>query len=236
MADPSHWTYASLPKGEDDLAQGDILQPSEELRALFHDVHKHFDDDKYLAFIVASQTCDLARRKGEPEPKAKYIALATVRSLSSVAPGLFESIGKAITPGVFAASAKPRALELLKRIFNQNEQALGLFYLHPDTAVGIGEPAVAFLRVTVSVRAQHYPTLTQARSGRFKEEFRAKLGWLLGNLYARPATPDWQPVFVMPRVGSTRIRSRCLTIARTESHLEALDPYRPRSSRHEGCF
>jgi hypothetical protein len=133
----------------------------------------------------------LVRRKGEPEPKARYIALAAVRSLAQVVPKLFESVQRPFVPGVFPASAKGRACDLLERIFNQNEQALGLFFLHADGAVDIWEHAVAVLRVTVAVKCQHYSILTEARSGRLKEDFRAKLGWLLGNLYARPATPDW---------------------------------------------
>jgi hypothetical protein len=51
--------------------------------------------------------------------------------------------------------------------------------------------AVAMLRVSVSVRSDHYQTLVDARTGRLKPAFQAKLGWLLGNLYDRPATPDW---------------------------------------------
>jgi hypothetical protein len=33
--------------------------------------------------------------------------------------------------------------------------------------------------------------LVSARRGRLKPEFQAKFGWLIGNLYARPATTDW---------------------------------------------
>ncbi|TEX44782.1 MAG: hypothetical protein CFR70_12735 [Rhodocyclaceae bacterium] len=63
--------------------------------------------------------------------------------------------------------------------------------MYPDGDLKLGEEAVAMLRVTVSVRSQHYEILTRARVGGLKPEFQAKLGWLLGNLYNRPATPDW---------------------------------------------
>ena len=46
--------------------------------------------------------------------------------------------------------------------------------------------------MTVALRAEHYEVLRQARRGRLTPEFRAKLGWLIGNLYVRPATQDWQ--------------------------------------------
>jgi len=44
-----HWTYAEILEGSD-LQQGDVLQPTDELRGLFGEVHKHFCDPKYLAF------------------------------------------------------------------------------------------------------------------------------------------------------------------------------------------
>jgi hypothetical protein len=43
----------------------------------------------------------------------------------------------------------------------------------------------------VALRADHYNAIKDARTGRLAPEFRAKLGWLIGNLYSRPATPDW---------------------------------------------
>lgn len=92
---------------------------------------------------------------------------------------------------IFRTSDKADARRLLERVLNQNEQSMGLFFLHEDTEAGIGEPAVAFLRVAVALRSEHYEALREARIGRITPEFRAKLGWLIGNLYVRPATPDW---------------------------------------------
>ena len=43
------------------------------------------------------------------------------------------------------------------------EQKLGLFYLFPDGEIGIGENAVAFLRISVAFRAEHYNLMTRAR-------------------------------------------------------------------------
>jgi hypothetical protein len=80
----------------------------------------------------------------------------------------------------------------LKRILDQNEQALGLFYLHPDTAIKIAVPSVALLQVSIAVRAEeHYEKLMLSREGRLSVEFQSKLGWLIGNLFSRVATPDW---------------------------------------------
>jgi hypothetical protein len=186
---PPHWTYADFePTAE--LEQGDILQSTEPLRKVFGEVHPHFRQEKYLGFLVATQSCDLVRH-GE-FPKASYINLAAIRSLSQVINKVLAEVVTPAAAGVFPISGKGDAHRLLERVLNQNEQAIGLFFLHTDLdRARIAEPAVAFLRITVALRAEHYEILRAARVGRLTPEFRAKLGWLLGNLYARPATPDW---------------------------------------------
>jgi hypothetical protein len=184
-----HWTYARF-EVTSDLKQGDILHPTPELREIFAEVHPHFMDEKYAAFLVATQSCDLVLRRGGP--KAPYVTLVTVRPLAQVASALLEATLTPITSKVFKAEDRSTATDFLSKLFNQNQQASGLFYLHSDVDSGIGEPSVAFLRVSVALRHQHYETLKLARRGRLTEEFQAKLGWLLGNLFARPATRDWE--------------------------------------------
>ncbi|MCG7931485.1 MAG: hypothetical protein N0E44_15720 [Candidatus Thiodiazotropha lotti] len=185
---PVHWTYTDFDNSSD-LEQGDILFPTKELSGLFEEVHPHFCDSKYLAFLVTTQTCDLVRRKNRA--KANYISIATVRPLSQVSLKLISNTVTPVAPGRFPKSEKLKAKQLFERIFNQNEQSLGLFYLHEDADLSIGEGAVALLRVTIAVKAEHYDRLLEARVGRLQPAFQAKLGWLLGNLYNRPATPDW---------------------------------------------
>lgn len=184
----THWTYEPVDPSSD-LEQGDILSPSEALREIFKEVHPHFSDEKYLGFLVATQSCDLVRR--DNSCKANYISLAAIRPLSTVVPRLISAACPEIAPGVFPQGQKYSAKQLLHRIFNQNEQSLGLFFLFQDADSGIGENAVAFLRVTVALKQHHYQQLQNARVGRLNSEFRAKLGWLLGNLFSRPATRDW---------------------------------------------
>lgn len=210
-----HWTYEKF-KPDSDLEQGDIIFPNDELRKLLLDVHPYFADEKYIGFAVASQSCDLVRRGGES--KARYISIAPVRALPSVAHRLFEQVIPSVAPGLFRASLKRQGLEFLKRLFDQNEQALGLFYLHEDGEVGLGVPCVAFLRVKVALKAQHYAALTNARRGRLSPEFRAKFGWLVGNLYSRAASPDWSDY----PGGEGQIEK--MTSAYIEEQLEGLGP------------
>ena len=183
-----HWTYTAFTD-DDDLQQGDIIEPSGELRNLFLEVHPHFRDPKYLAFIILSQSCDLVRRNAPC--KTKYVSLAVVRSAPAVISAVLQDVAVEGLPNIFLVRDKTNAINLAKRILNQNEQSLGLFYLHPDADAGIAEPAVAMLRVSIAVRSQHYDLLAKARRGRLRSDFQMKLGWLAGNLYSRVATDDW---------------------------------------------
>jgi hypothetical protein len=191
MPSPTHWTYAPASRRDDDLNQGDILLPEEPLVDVFREVHKHFADPKYCAFLVLTQTCDLVRHDGA-HCKSRYVNLAVVRPLGDVLFSLLDRCCERVNEGWYRADGKQKARLLLERILNQNEQAMGLFYLHPDAAIGIVEPSVALLQVSVAVRSQeHYQTLVRCREGRLVPEFQSKLGWLTGNLFSRVATRDW---------------------------------------------
>lgn len=185
---PTHWTYKEF-KPEDGLYQGDIIA-REPLLDVLRIVHNHFTDPKYLAFIVLTQTCDLVVRK--KVCKAKHICLAVVRPLSALMPTILEEMCHSPRPGVFSRDRRTDAEDFLHRVLNQNEQANGWVYLHPDADAGIGESAVAMLRISISLRAaEHYELIRKARCGRLDTEYRNKLGWLKGNLYSRIDTTDW---------------------------------------------
>ncbi len=186
---PAPWEYENVELG-DDLAQGDVLIPTPELRKLFIAIHPYFSESKYVAFLVTTQTCDLVRRSGECS--ARYVNLAVVRSLREVLWMLLDAECERVGEGCYVDRDKQRAQLLLRRMFNQNEQAKGLFYLYPDARLKLSHDAVALLRVGVTFRAQHYGALCGARRVRIPPEFANKLGWLVGNLYSRIGTPDWQ--------------------------------------------
>ncbi len=186
---PRHWTYQDVG-ADDDLEQGDILLPADrDLQDLFGTVHPHFTNEKYRGFTVITQSCDLYLRNGRCA--ARHINLAVIRELSDILFPLLDTVCESAAPGVYYAEKKRRAKELLERVFNQNEAALGLFYLHPDPKAEIYEPAVVLLRVSVAFRVEAYDTIRQARCGRLASQFQDKLGWLTGNLFSRVATEDW---------------------------------------------
>lgn len=186
---PAPWKYEHVALDED-LAQGDVLIPSPELQNLSTEVHPHFSDPKYVAFLVTTQTCDLVRRGGECS--THYINVAVVRPLRDILGMLLDAVCERVREGCYIDKHKSRAQQMLGRMFNQNEQAMGLFYLYPDARLELSHDAVALLRVSVSFRVQNYSVLCEARRVRVPSEFANKLGWIAGNLYSRIGTPDWQ--------------------------------------------
>jgi len=184
---PTHWTYDAV-SAEADLGQGDVIEPTLEVRGVLKQVHPHFLDAKYVSFMLLSQSCDLVRR---PTSKGQPITLCVVRELRSVSKDLLQLFCGSGVNGVFREDRKVTAKQFLERVINQNEQAIGLFYLHPDADSGISTESIAMLRIAISLRTDHYDLLKRARRGRLKSEFQAKLGWLVGNLYSRVGTEDW---------------------------------------------
>jgi hypothetical protein len=184
-----HWTYRSFD-ATSDLEQGDLLAPTESLKALVRERAAGLRSDDSLGFMIATQSCDLVRRK-RGAAVDHHISIVPVFSLRAVLPELLMTIAEPVAPGIFPTGSKYKAKQLLERLFDQNEQKLGLFYFHPDADLGLGESAVAYLRVKVPLEGKHYAVLVDAVRGRLDPEFRAKCGWLLGNLYARAASPDW---------------------------------------------
>lgn len=78
---PTHWTYCDFEPNSD-LVQGDILGRNEELVELMRRVHAHFCDEKYLGFVVVTQSCDMYRR--QDGCRATHITLAVIRSLEAI--------------------------------------------------------------------------------------------------------------------------------------------------------
>ncbi|MGD1151562.1 MAG: hypothetical protein ABR911_01610 [Syntrophales bacterium] len=187
-----HWTYEKeCPPKDAALRQGDILERTDELLTLFNEVHPHFCDEKYRGFLVLTQTCDLVKR--EQGCSATHITLSVIRSMQDLISDVLRSRFGYLAPGVYVEGKKKYVEQLIERIINQNEQALGLFYLHPDADVGIPVHSVSILRVSIAVRAEeHYNTLANARIGRLEQLFQSRLGWMVGNLYSRVAVRDWK--------------------------------------------
>lgn len=187
-----HFTY-NEPKF-DQLRQGDVLRKTPELLALIKEIHPHYAGEDYLYFQVLTQTCDLVRRNGDP-CKSRYIALAAVRSFDLVVERAIEEFDDQINfnGSLLCSKRHKRALAgALSKLFNNNDT--NHFFLKAVPECGLLIDCCTHLHLSISIRAyQHYDVCLAAKTIELQENFRAKLGWLVGNLYSRVGTEDYVP-------------------------------------------
>lgn len=189
-----HFTYKEKPDMQS-LCQGDILEITEEISMILKDVHPFFLNEQYKYFIVLSQSCDLVRRNGK-DCKTPYITLAAVRNYS-------DFLERMLLKGRFAEKVngllimdeknKERAYQLVERVYNNTEPEY--FFLYKEDALGFPESMVAYLKVSIALKSkEHYDKCLNAKRIELTDEFKAKLGWLVGNMYSRVGTADWEGI------------------------------------------
>ena len=189
-----HFTYKEKPDMQS-LCQGDILEITEEISMILKDVHPFFLNEQYKYFIVLSQSCDLVRRNGK-DCKTPYITLAAVRNYS-------DFLERMLLKGRFAEKVngllimdeknKERAYQLVERVYNNTEPEYFFFYM--EDALGFPESMVAYLKVSIALKSkEHYDKCLNAKRIELTDEFKAKLGWLVGNMYSRVGTADWEGI------------------------------------------
>lgn len=188
------------PSSEDCLQQGDILQRTPAIKQILNDIHQYYSTKQdYTHFLVLTQSCDLMKR-GSDSCKARYISLAAVRPLRLVVEREIEQYRKsplAHKANVCSNRYRQKVHEFVARLLNNNEPEF--FYLHPEAALQFPTPSCAFLRLSISIKIEHYATCLQARILSLSEIFQAKLGWLVGNMYSRVGTEDWIPRYSQQR-------------------------------------
>lgn len=188
---PPHFTYKEPPFASD-LMQGDVIRRTPKFEAILKEVHPHYferTDNKY--FIVITQDCDLVRRNGKT-CESRYISIAAVRPLSLVVRRQLERyIQKDFTSvPVCNQEDQGRFRNFLERLLNNNEG--NHFFLRAEPSRDFPEDCCAFLALSIAIRSNlHYHSLLDARILELKDSFRAKLGWLVGQMYARVGTEDW---------------------------------------------
>lgn len=188
-----HFTYEENLTGGD-LQQGDVLKITDDLSSVLKKYHPHYLKPDYVYFIVLTQSCDLVRREGS-HCHAKYISLAAVRPFDMVIRREVESMQQEVfekKAGICRANKRTKIEEFIKKVLNNNHNEY--FYLHEDDVLGLSEPCCAFLRLSIALRSsENYKKCLDAKFLQLAEEFKAKLGWLVGNLYSRVGTMDWTP-------------------------------------------
>jgi hypothetical protein len=85
--------------------------------------------------------------------------------------------------------AKSRVTDFLQRLHNNNEP--GFFYLNSTDTI-LPNDCVAFLNLSIAIKSNlHYEKCLEAKILQLTDTFQAKLGWLVGQLYSRVGTEDW---------------------------------------------
>lgn len=187
----AHFTYEEKTD-PDCLKQGDLLVKTQALSEILAQVHPHFNREEYKYFLVLTQTCDLYRSK-DRSIKTKYINIAAVRPLEDIlmkeAAKFSSSYLEKKTNKIFDEQKRSVIYDFVSKLLNNN--ATDYFYLHNDLT--ITEPLVAVLRVSIALKAEeHYDTCLNSKRLELENSFKAKLGWLIGNLYSRVSTEDWE--------------------------------------------
>lgn len=185
----THYVYDDPDKTQ--LAQGDVLRPTPALVEVLNQYHPHYaEHPDYRFFAILTQSCDLVRRDGKL-PKAAYVSIAAARTLEET---LEREAAKAQKDWqreakVIGGRQRNTLLMFLQRLLDNNEP--GYFYLHSDQGLGIYRPCCVVLALSVALRVQHYDTLLEAKLAQLKDTFQAKLGWLIGDMYSRVGTTEW---------------------------------------------
>lgn len=187
-----HFTYNTPDKLA--LKQGDIIKRTDELFGVIKEVHPYFASTNYSHFLILTQSCDLVKR-GE-NCKSRYITICAIRSFEEclkreATPLLTTEIEKR-TAKIIDTKNRSKLRDTVERILNNNHP--DYFYLHTNIENGLTDPLAAFLRVSIALKSEkHYDCILKGKILELKDEFKAKLGWLVGNLYSRVGTDDWVP-------------------------------------------
>jgi hypothetical protein len=199
-----HLTYERGDFKNDHLMQGDVLSRTPELDAVLRDVHPHFyNHPKNLYFIVLTQSCDLVPRLKGGACKAPYITIAPVRSLDLVVERQLSQFPiadvRAELP-VLGLKSKTKVIEFLRRLLNNNEP--GYFYLDAADTPLVSD-SVAFLNLSIAIKSDlHLAKCVAAKMLQLTDAFQAKLGWLVGQMFSRVGTPDWDAAELGKKVSS----------------------------------
>lgn len=189
-----HFTYKTEPD-RTQLSQGDLLKRTDELEKVLADIHPYFLNEQYKYFIVLTQSCDLVRRDNS-NCKSPYITIAAVREMERffVNHAVNKKWAKEIK-GNFLLNEreKANAYSFLERLYNNT--ADDYFFLYEEPRLELNESMIATLKVSVALKSVlHYDVCLNAKMLELTEEFKAKLGWLVGNIYSRVGTTDWESI------------------------------------------
>ena len=202
--------------------QGDVLERTPAIDILLKQVHPHFHDHpKNLYFMVLTQSCDLVVRTPDGRCKAPYISIAPVRALDLVVErhiALADAANVKAELPVVTDKVKSKATEFLTRLLNNNEP--GYFFLEGQDT--LGSDCAAFLNLSIAIKSDlHLDTCLGAKILQLRAEFQAKLGWLVGQLFSRVGTQDWEPSALSRKVKAVLKDAAIWVPDATIAHIES---------------
>jgi len=74
------------------------------------------------------------------------------------------------------------------------------FYFEERQEFGVFSEMCAMLALPISLKPEHYGTLLSAKRIGITDIFQAKLGWLVGQMYSRVGSPDFEKSKVKEKV------------------------------------
>lgn len=186
-----HFTYTEDVDSKT-LKQGDLLIRTPELVSVLKEFHAYFAKDHYTHFLVLTQSCDLQQR---PKTKSSYITLSAVQPLSNLISRFVEDLPNTtkFQNEIYCSSSnKGKLVDQIRKVLDNTYP--GYFFLKAEPERDLKHDSCAFLELSVPIRSdRHYETCTAAKRLELSEEFRAKLGWLVGDLFSRVGTKDYAP-------------------------------------------
>lgn len=172
----------------EELSQGDVIRRTGEVNECIEGAHLlDADASDCTHLVVITQSCDLVKRR----LKTEHITLAAAKPFSVAIENYFRQNAKSIDGSDFSyypTKMQNQALQLVERHLNNTEK--DFFFLPASDRHGIPKDLAVYLRLTITLESKHYETLADAKIAELADIFRAKLGWLVGDMYSRVATPD----------------------------------------------
>lgn len=192
----AHFTYKSIEDTDkESLCQGDVLELTDELKCALSKIHPYFNNGNYPYFIVITQSCDLVKRDGK-NCKSPYITLAAVRTLDDFYKKELKRNNDYLCVSkisLLSSKKENKYYQLTERLYNNTEP--DYFFLFKDEEHSLNDSMVAYLKVSIALKSElHYESCLKAKILELTDEYKAKLGWLVGNIYSRVGTTDWTTI------------------------------------------
>ena len=171
------------------LAQGDVIARTDAVADCLGQAHRHYPQaPECTHLVVLTQSCDLVKRGGAF--RAPCITLAMARPFGNAVREFLQESSKTLKGTRYRYHTGTQIGKLrnrLERFINNTEDE---YFFLPGGHPRLSGDLLVHLRLTVALHRDHYDILAQAKVAEIKDVFRAKLGWLKGQIFSQVATPD----------------------------------------------